>query len=265
MELLRRRAVEELSRTPGAPPARSGAPKHFHHVLTRVEAVGLHLAIGFFACAVIVILFGLLAREVFGTPGARVIDREVTLAVAELQSPASDRFARVATFFGSHLFILPATVLVTAGLKWRGHWVSALLFAGSVAGGFGLNSLLKIAFARARPDLWPALVSETTYSFPSGHAAMSTVFFGGLAAVVLHLTRRPARRALAVAFATAAITTIAGTRVYLGAHWTTDIAAGVLVGLFWVGVCSTGTEYVTRRVAARAAPPAQPAPPGPPP
>ncbi|HLN81029.1 MAG TPA: phosphatase PAP2 family protein [Thermoanaerobaculia bacterium] len=220
-------------------------------LFTRVEALGLYLMSGFLVCAVIVFLFGFLVREVFRTTDTREFDREVTLAVRELQSPSNDRIARIVTFFGSHLFILPATVLITLLLRLKGHWVSALLFAGSVAGGFGLNALLKIAFARQRPDLWPALVAEMTYSFPSGHATMSTVFFGGLAAVVLHLSRRPVVRGATLALATTAILMIAASRVYLGAHWTTDVTGGILVGLFWVSVCSTGTRYVTERLAAR--------------
>ncbi|HEX9147678.1 MAG TPA: phosphatase PAP2 family protein [Thermoanaerobaculia bacterium] len=220
-------------------------------LFTRVEALGLYLMSGFLVCAVIVFLFGFLVREVFRTTDTREFDREVTLAVRELQSPSNDRIGRIVTFFGSHLFILPATVLITLLLRLKGHWISALLFAGSVAGGFGLNALLKIAFARQRPDLWPALVAEMTYSFPSGHATMSTVFFGGLAAVVLHLSRRPVVRGAALALATTAILMIAASRVYLGAHWTTDVTGGILVGLFWVSVCSTGTRYVTERLAAR--------------
>ncbi|HEV8611715.1 MAG TPA: phosphatase PAP2 family protein [Thermoanaerobaculia bacterium] len=224
-------------------------------LFTRVEALGLYLVFGFLVCAVVVFLFGFLASEVFRTTDTRAVDREVTLAMRELQSPSNDRIARIVTFFGSHLFILPATVVVTTGLWLKHHWASALLFCGSVVGGFGLNALLKIAFARERPDLWPALVTERTYSFPSGHATISTVFFGGLAAVVLHLSRRPLVRAAALVFSTAAILIIAASRVYLGAHWTTDVAGGVLVGLFWVSVCSTGTEYVSRRVGPTGAPP----------
>src|SRR5512143_739002 len=224
-------------------------------LFTRVEALGLYLMSGFLVCAVVVFLFGFLAREVFRTTDTREFDREVTLAVRELQSPSHDRIQRIATFFGSHIFILPATLLITILLRLKGHWVSALLFAGSVAGGFALNALLKIAFARQRPDLWPALVAEITYSFPSGHATMATVFFGGLAAVVLHLSNRPIVRRFALVLATTAILTIAASRVYLGAHWTTDVTAGILLGLFWVSVCATGTRYVTDRLAARVEPP----------
>jgi undecaprenyl-diphosphatase len=234
-------------------------------LFTRVEALGLYLVSGFFVGAVVVFLFGFLAREIFRTTNTREFDREVTFAVRELQSPLNDRTARIVTYFGSHLFVLPATILVTAALWWKHHRASALLFAGSVVGGFGLNALLKIAFARQRPDLWPALVSEITYSFPSGHATMATVFFGGVAAVVLHLTHRPIVRGVTLVLSTTAILAIAASRVYLGAHWTTDVTGGVLLGLFWVAVCSTGTEYISRRVAPApdAPPPAPPAaPPG---
>jgi undecaprenyl-diphosphatase len=233
------------------------------HFLTRVQALELYLVIGFLVCAAVVFLFGILAREVFRTSDTRDFDRGVTLAVRELQSPWNDRIAEAVTFFGSHLFVIPATLLITAGLWRKGHWVSAVLFSGSVVGGFGLNALLKIVFARQRPDLWPALVAEKTYSFPSGHATMSTVFYGGVAAVVLHLSQRSVVRGSALVFATTAILMIAASRVYLGAHWTTDVTAGILVGLFWVSVCSTGTKFVTERLAARAGePPAQsPSPP----
>src|SRR5260370_33261757 len=132
------------------------------------------------------------------------------------------------------------------------HMISALLFAGSVVGGFGLESTLKIAFARARPDRWPALVTENTYSFPSGHATMSTVLFGGIVAVVFHLSR--GRRTLwAIRTGTLLVSLflvvgVAVSRIYLGAHWASDTAAGVILGLFWVTLYAPGTEHFARRV-----------------
>jgi undecaprenyl-diphosphatase len=116
-----------------------------------------------------------------------------------------------------------------------------------VIGGWLLESVLKIVYQRARPSLWPALVTEKTYSFPSGHATMATLFYGGVAAVVLHLWKKPVVRGVSLAVATAVILLVSYSRVYLGAHWTTDVVAGILIGLFWVVVCATGTEYLTRR------------------
>ena len=88
---------------------------------------------------------------------------------------------------------------------------------------------------------------EKTYSFPSGHATMSTLFYGAAAALVLHLSRNRALRGAALALATFIILSVSYTRIYLGAHWTSDVGGGILVGLFWVSVCATGTEYLARR------------------
>jgi undecaprenyl-diphosphatase len=216
--------------------------------VNRLQAVGISLVAGLLFSAAIVIVFGLLAREVFLTARAGPLDQEVTLLVRGFQTPFRDNLAVLVSFFGSHLFLIPATLLLALVLRAKGHWVSALLFFSSVGGGFVLNALLKITFHRARPDLWPALVSEHTYSFPSGHATMSTVFYGGLAAVVFHQTERHWPRIAVVAGALVAILSIMASRVYLGVHWTTDVVAGFTLGIFWVAVSAIVTEVVYRRV-----------------
>ena len=238
--------MEVLKGSPPEQPRRQ--PGFFDLIVNRLQAVGISLVAGLLFSATIVIVFGLLAREVFLTARAGPLDSEITLFVRGLHTPTRDNLALVATFFGGHLFLIPATLLMVVVLRGMGHPTSALLFFASVAGGFVLNALLKISFHRARPDLWPALVSEHTFSFPSGHAAMSTVFYGGLAAVVFHLTDRVVPRVSAVLLALIAIVTIAGTRVYLGVHWTTDVVAGFVVGVFWVAVSAIATEIVYRRV-----------------
>ena len=238
--------MEGLTGSPPEQPRRQ--PRFFDLVVNRLQAVGISLVAGLLFSAAFVVVFGLLAREVFLTARAGPLDREITLFVRGLQTPLRDNLAVVLTFFGGHLFLAPATIAVALLLRAKGHPTSALLFFSSVAGGFVLNALLKIVFQRARPDLWPALVSEHTYSFPSGHAAMSTVFFGGLASVVFHLTDRRGPRIASVALALLAIVTIMATRVYLGVHWTTDVVAGFIVGVFWVAVSAIATEMVYRRV-----------------
>jgi membrane-associated phospholipid phosphatase len=214
---------------------------------TREGAVGLYLTVGFLACLSLVVLFAALADSIVDLHGQTPLDQQVTGAIEEFHSPARDRAASTVTILGGQSFLLPATVVVVAVLALRGRRVSALLFAGVVVGGLLLEVALKIVYHRARPSLWPALVTERTYSFPSGHATMATLFYGGVAAVVLHLSRSQAVRGAALAIATLVILGVACSRVYLGAHWTTDVVAGILIGLFWVVVCATGTEYLARR------------------
>ena len=214
---------------------------------SREETAGLYVTVGFFACAIVAVLFGVLADSVFDVHGKTAFDRDVTMAIELEHTPALNRIAVAVTFFGDHRFLLPATLAVTASLLLMKHRVSAILFFGVVIGGWLLESLIKIVYHRARPDLWPALVTEKTFSFPSGHATMSTLFYGAVAALVLHLSRNRTVRAVTLALATLVILGVCYSRIYLGAHWATDVVAGMLIGLFWVSVCSTGVEYFARR------------------
>ena len=214
---------------------------------SREEAVGLYFTVSLLMCLAISAGFALLAREVsLTTITPKSFDGVVGGFLYGLRSPSRTRAMELVTFFGDARFVVGATVAVSLGLLLVHRRVSALLFVGTVVGGFSLMSAFKIVFFRARPQLWPALVKETTYSFPSGHATMSTVFFGGLVAVVFHLSQRRLHRVLAALVASVFVTGVAVSRIYLGAHWATDTIAGILLGLFWVVLYATGTEFVTR-------------------
>jgi len=213
---------------------------------SREEAVGLSFTLSFLVCGALAVTLGWMAHEIQedrGRPDS--MDLRVRQALIAERSPQLTRVMRTVTHLGDQRFLLFSVPVVVAGLWLARRHVSALLFAGSVLGGFGLSSLLKIALARARPDRWAAIVTESSYSFPSGHTVMATVFFGGLAAIVFHLTRKPSARILAVAGAAAIVLTVAASRVYLGAHWPTDTLAGMLTGLVWVVAFSATTESLT--------------------
>jgi undecaprenyl-diphosphatase len=220
---------------------------------TREGAVGLYLTLGFVACAILVVLFAPLADEVFETPSTDPVDEAITRAIRLYQSPHRTLAARTFTHFGDSVFIFPTAAVIASVLWFRHRHVSGLLFAAAVLFGGLLEVLLKISFHRVRPALWPALVEETSPSFPSGHATLATAFWGGLVAVTFHMTRKRVSRAAALCFAVPMVLGVAATRVYLGAHWATDVLAGILVGLFWVVIAWTGTEYLARRKAGRAA------------
>ena len=103
---------------------------------TREGAVGLYVTAGFFACVVVVVLFAVLADAVFDVHGKTSLDREVTLAIEGFHSPSRDRAARAVSFLGDHRFLLPATLAVVATLVLLQHRVSAVLFFGTVIGGW---------------------------------------------------------------------------------------------------------------------------------
>lgn len=214
---------------------------------TREGALGLYMTVGFFVCAVVVVVLTILAHEVFEVAGPGPVDRAVTLAVRSLQSPSRNSVMLVVTGLGDFRFLIPMTILASIIFAIRHRRVSALLFLGAVLGGFLLESIMKIAFRRDRPDLWPALVTEKSYSFPSGHATMCTLFFGACVAIVFHITPRRGPRIAALVTAAALSLAVAFSRIFLGAHWLTDVCAGMLLGLFWVVVCATGTQFFARR------------------
>ncbi|HEX2545737.1 MAG TPA: phosphatase PAP2 family protein [Ramlibacter sp.] len=128
--------------------------------------------------------------------------------------------------------VLAATASLIAWCTWRRDWpgVSALLV---VPTGMLLNVVLKESFERARPALEP-LVHLATYSFPSGHAVAATVFYGIVCSMVVVRSRSELLRGLAVALSALMVLLVVASRVYLGAHFATDVIAGLAVGTLCV-------------------------------
>lgn len=127
-------------------------------------------------------------------------------------------------------------VLIVFALA-RRRFATAAGLALVVYGGVVLNVIVKDSVRRGRPVMEDPLVHLVTYSFPSGHAAASTVF-GGL--LILFAARRTSARTrvLAITVMASWIAAVCASRVYLGAHYPTDVVAGVLEGSGWLLLCS---------------------------
>jgi undecaprenyl-diphosphatase len=99
------------------------------------------------------------------------------------------------------------------------------------------NIVLKKVINRARPSL-EHLVSVNTLSYPSGHAMSAMAFYGFL--IYLCIRYRMARwlRYLLVSVLVLLILSIGISRIYLGVHYPTDVAAGFIGGLIWVAFCT---------------------------
>ncbi len=103
-----------------------------------------------------------------------------------------------------------------------------------LAGAELLNLVLKLSFHRPRPEY--AFVNLETYSFPSGHAMISTAAYGAFAYLAWsRLRTRQARLAL-VAGTAVLVALICFSRLYLGVHYLSDVLAGAAGGAFWLAV-----------------------------
>lgn len=128
-------------------------------------------------------------------------------------------------FAGSGWVNGPLRVAVLALLAWRRRWVQLAAFALAVVTSEILVNVLKHAYDRPRPP--GAIIATTGASFPSGHAIAGAVTAVGLVIVLLPPGRSRLRWEIgAVAFAFL----MALSRVYLAAHWLSDVVAGALLG-----------------------------------
>lgn len=218
------------------------------------EAFGLHLTLGVLALLLAMAGFARIAGAVVN--GAPITELDLQLAAwlhTHAHASAGLRgFLLVVTHLHSTPGVLALTGLAAFWMVRSGarHWMLTLLV--TVPGGMLLNVAMKHTFARARPWFEEPIVQLSTYSFPSGHTVSATVLYGLLAC---YFTRRarswPARAAIVLA-ACAMVALVAGSRLYLGAHYLSDVLAGVAEGCAWLAICVTGAATLRRRQAARA-------------
>jgi undecaprenyl-diphosphatase len=110
---------------------------------------------------------------------------------------------------------------------------TALLTALAVGTGSIGVSLLKTYFGRSRPDAQFAELVVSGMSFPSGHAANSTIVFLTIAALLASNRTRAIERLYILAVASLLAVFVGLSRIALGVHWATDVAAGWSLGAFW--------------------------------
>ncbi|MHA4870536.1 phosphatase PAP2 family protein [Duganella sp. PWIR1] len=125
------------------------------------------------------------------------------------------------------------------------YWLLALMFA--VPGGMLLNVVLKHIFQRTRPVFEEPLVTLATYSFPSGHTTAATCFYGMLVSYLVIARPAWSVRLGTVSFCLTMVLLVAFSRVYLGAHYVSDVLAGMAESVAWLSVCITGVSTLRRR------------------
>lgn len=131
------------------------------------------------------------------------------------------------------------------------YWIASVALA--MGGGLLLNLALKHAYERARPRFDDPFLTLDTYSFPSGHTAGATLFYGVLAAFLVSRSSSHRRRATWVTLAIVAIALVAFSRIYLGAHYLSDVLAAACSSTAWLVLSLAAVRAIIhRRMEARA-------------
>ena len=174
--------------------------------------------------------------------GRGELDRSIYQALYAGGHPALILTGRFFTALGDPTVLIIGGFLVGAWLwrEGRGRFAAALLLV--ILIGRGLTEAQKYWIARARPDIEPHLVVVKTWSFPSGHATSSMIFY-----LVLALAIAPVGRRRIAASAAILLSLLIGlSRVMLGVHWPSDVIGGWCFGLLWVLVTLRPAERLFR-------------------
>jgi membrane-associated phospholipid phosphatase len=135
------------------------------------------------------------------------------------------------------------------GSWWFGRRTLALGWFAATIGGALINLALKDGIDRPRPpqEIRDAFVTENNGSYPSGHSMGSTIGLGMLAYAGWHYWRRRSARVLLVGGVVLVVLLVGLSRIFLRAHWFSDVVAGFTIGTCWLTACLTWIESRRQR------------------
>jgi undecaprenyl-diphosphatase len=245
------------AREPGDPVVASASPRGWRAWALRVvrreperlAGFGGALLLGAVMCVLLLYAFARLATEVLEQETTSV-DLRAYEFVHGFASPALDALAPLISLLGSEAIAVIGGVLVAVFLVQR-RWGAAGMLVLVAVGAQLLNDVLKASFQRSRPEPLSGFIAAQQYSFPSGHAMVSAAFYGYLAFLSWRLLSG-GWRLLMVAGFVLLVLAIGASRIYLQAHYFTDVIAGYLCGLVWVDACIIGSRLLVLRHPRRA-------------
>lgn len=213
-------------------------------MVDRLRGVGLPLLAALVALAASLWVFGLIADDIV----EKEIGADQRLANwlhGQATDPLTDVFHGI-TFLGNFVTLLAVTVLAVTILWRRRERTDAVFVALAFAGAQVLSSGMKLGFRRDRPFFPDPLATESTFSFPSGHAMVSLAVYGAIALVLARRLSTNGRRALLVAGVVVLVLAIGFSRLYLGVHFLSDVLGGYAAGLAWVALLYVALEARSR-------------------
>ena len=181
--------------------------------------------ISFIALMILVIKFKVLPFDTWA----------IELIINDIRREWLTVFFKVFTFFGEAKLLIPVGFIgALIGFFVFKDRLRAFCYISNLVAISGLNWTIKHIIQRPRPDVSLRLVEENGYSFPSGHAMITTAFYGLIIFYAWnHVQSKLWRNVICIVF-TILIIMIDFSRVYLGVHYLSDVLAGSLISIAYL-------------------------------
>ncbi len=209
----------------------------------RAGFLALFLIVGLRVALLLIWLFSTLAGQVLEDK-LESFDNRIIGFFDALATSSLDVMYTLITEIGSVWFLSSSSIIVVLLLwfKAKDKW-AALFFIIAIGGNGALTWVLKQIYERGRPSINEA-IDAIGFSFPSGHSMGSFVFYGFLIYLVIKSTHKTFIKAGVSIVLSLLVLLIGTSRIYLGAHFPSDIVAGYLAGTIWLTLCLLILEWV---------------------
>jgi undecaprenyl-diphosphatase len=215
------------------------------HYFSPEGSLSIYLLIGFLILVLGSKIFSEIASNVSANESIVRFDMAVETAIHANTNPGLIELMFLATLAGSVVIII-AAIALGIFFVWRRNWRDLLLLVVAVCGEEIVNLIFKNTFNRPRPIFTDPIAIASDFSFPSGHAMASMVFYGLIAYFLMRHSKPIIERILIAIIGVIIVSIIGFSRIYLGLHYPSDVLAGYSAGLAWLAFAISGLGLYRR-------------------
>lgn len=220
--------------------------RFFKKRFTKNHRYGFHFTIGTLFTLSFIYLFFVIVRNYIGQDRLVQFDLRVINLFSMIRHPKLNQQMLFITYLAKGEIIAVGLIVSSILLFLYKRWRILVTLLISVIGGEFFVWIIKNIVERPRPPLTNALVSESTYSLPSGHTFVAIAFYGLFVYFIIQSGKNKYIKTLSFIVGISLIILVGTSRIYLGAHWPSDVFAGIAVGLAWLSIIITSLKIKKR-------------------